>query len=260
MIFVHAEVSKNLRNVVVKTKMTITFTQYKKDALLKQLTKPEIVGEEIKSHFNLMESPEDVMWIAGFIVFVFGERLGKWEEGSDLLRKLKNNAAVSDKAQMKRLTAMLNLGNNPNLELDGFSDEDKFIILAATARSLASLGAVKNAQRLLNEAINLNSSDYSSDIQRAHVKLGLNYLKNKKLEEARLQADAALDMINNNGSQDENLDLFDAYSILAQVNLAQKHTMGIASSLNGMRVAFDKLDSHLQELNQSKLDSIESQK
>lgn len=238
--------------------MSKTFQQYKSEALTAQLKNPELVANEMKSHFNLMESAEDVLWIAHFIVFIFGERLGKWEEGSDLLKKLKNNATIADKAAVKRLTAMLNLGNNPNLKLEGFSDSDKFLILASTAKSLAGLGAIKNAQRLLDNALELKTPEHSSDIQRAHAKLALNYLKNDKLADAKTHAEAALEMVSNSGSQDEALDLFDAYYVLAKTNKAENNLMGQTSSVHGMRNAFDKLEDILQELNQTKMDQIES--
>ena len=74
-----------------------------KDFLAQSLNAPKSeakqIAETIKSHFNLMESEDDVMSMAELIVYICGECSGEWEKGSELLKKLKNNAPVKDKEQ-----------------------------------------------------------------------------------------------------------------------------------------------------------------
>lgn len=117
------------------------------------------IADELKTKFNLMEDENDVMSMAALIVHICGEQVGNWEQGIDLLKKLKNNAPVKDKEQMKRLAAILNLGNNPNISIEEFSPADQVRIYSATSWALVNLGGLKNAEKLFSKAIELNSKD-----------------------------------------------------------------------------------------------------
>ena len=113
------------------------------------------IAEEFKNNFSLMESPEDVMTMAQTIVMVCGEKLGKWEHGLELLKKIKNNATILDKAEMNRCVAILKLGNDPYSSLETFSPADQKIIYTVTANALKNLGGLKNAEKLLEKASKL---------------------------------------------------------------------------------------------------------
>ena len=132
--------------------MNLTF----KDYLTKSLNAPKIeatkIADSIKENFKLMENEDDVMSMAEMIVQICGEKSGEWIKGSELLKKLKNNAPVKDKEQKKRLAAILNLGNNPNISIDEFSTADQIIIYTKTAEALKRLGGLKNAEKLLARA------------------------------------------------------------------------------------------------------------
>ncbi len=127
----------------------MNFKEYLKNA---RSGDPKIVAEEFKSNFSLMETVDDVTAMTDLIVHICGEKLGEWEKGSELLRKLKNNAQIPDKAHMNRAVAILTLGNNPNTSIDNFSPEDQVKIYTATAAAISNLGGVKNAEKLLKKA------------------------------------------------------------------------------------------------------------
>ena len=135
--------------------MTLTF----KDFLAQSLSAPKAealkIAESIKNNFNLMGDEDDVMSMAELIVFICGEQSGEWQKGSELLKKLKNNAPIKDKEQMKRLVAILNLGNNPNISIEEFSPADQVIIYTKTAHALQALGGLKNSEKLLARASSL---------------------------------------------------------------------------------------------------------
>ncbi len=118
---------------------------------------PKVVALNIKSNFNLMESVDDVTAMTDLIVDIFGEKLGEWEKGSELLKKLKNNATIPDKAHMNRAVAILSLGNNPNLSMDKFGVEDQIVIYTTTAAAISKLGGVKNAEKLLSKVAELKT-------------------------------------------------------------------------------------------------------
>jgi hypothetical protein len=132
----------------------MNFQEYLKKA---KSSDPKVVADEFKANFSLMESLEDVKEMTDLIVHVCGEQLGEWERGGELLKKLKNNAQIPDKAHMNRAVAILTLGNNPNTSMDHFSIEDQIIIYSTTASAIAKLGGVKNAEKLLKKAEELKS-------------------------------------------------------------------------------------------------------
>jgi tetratricopeptide (TPR) repeat protein len=136
-----------------------SFKEYLDYAWVTHKTEAKSVAEEFKSKFNLMETEDDVMSMAGLIVHVCGEHLGNWEQGIDLLKKLKNNAPIKDKEQMKRFVAIMNLGNNPNISISEFSPSDQVIIFSDTASALAKLGGLKNTEKLFSKAL-----EYASDL------------------------------------------------------------------------------------------------
>ncbi len=121
-------------------------------------TDPKIIINKLKDNFYLMESESDVMAMTDLIVYICGEQSGEWEKGIDLLKKIKNNAKISDKTHIHRAVGILSLGNNPNISIDHFSLPEQIIIYTQTATAIAKLGGHKNAEKFLKlaEEIKLN--------------------------------------------------------------------------------------------------------
>lgn len=130
----------------------MNFKEYLKNA---RSGDPKVVATEFKNNFALMETEDDVLDMTDLIVHICGEKLGEWEKGTELLKKIKNNAKVNDRARMNRAVAILELGNNPNISIEKFSPEDQFIIYTTTAKAISALGGVKNAEKLLQKASEL---------------------------------------------------------------------------------------------------------
>lgn len=143
--------------------MTTTFKEYLENAWATHKTDSKKIADEFKLNFNLMDSEDDVMSMAALIVHVCGEHLGNWEQGSELLKKLKNNAPIKDKEQMKRYVAILNLGNNPNVSIEEFSPSDQIRIYSGTSSALANLGGLKNAEKLFLKALELAANITKED-------------------------------------------------------------------------------------------------
>jgi hypothetical protein len=108
--------------------------------------------EDAKKQFPLIESQEDILVLAGFIVHVSGECLGDWLGGLELLKKLKNNPLLKDRTDMKRFVAILELGNNSATSIEEFSSSDKARILSTTAAAVAALGGRKLADNYFQKA------------------------------------------------------------------------------------------------------------
>lgn len=115
---------------------------------------PAKVIAEFKDNFSLMETEADVMMMTDLIVHVCGQ-MGEWEKGIDLLRKIKNNAKISDKNAMNRYVAILEVGNNPGFSVDNFSTSDQVQIYAPVSAALVGLGGFKNADKLFSKAAEL---------------------------------------------------------------------------------------------------------
>lgn len=134
----------------------MNFKEYLKNA---RNGDPKLVANEFKTNFALMETEDDVLEMTDLIVHICGEKLGEWERGSELLKKIKNNAKVNDRARMNRAVAILELGNNPNISIEKFSAEDQIIIYSTTARAISALGGVKNAEKLFKKAEELKAKN-----------------------------------------------------------------------------------------------------
>ena len=148
----------------------MNFKEYMTFAWSTHRTDSKKIADEFKENFKLMESEDDVMEMAGLIVHICGEHLGEWNRGIELLRKLKNNATIKDPSSMNRYVAILTLGNNPNSTILNFSPADQARIYSSTASALASLGGLKNSEKFLKLADEIQSTD--GDVRQAIAKSG----------------------------------------------------------------------------------------
>lgn len=160
----------------------MNFKDYLNNAWATHATNALQVAEDFKANFSLMETEDDVMAMTNLIVHVCGEHLGEWERGSELLKKIKNNAKISDKSAMNRYVAILNLGNNPNTSIEEFSTSDQVRIYAPVASALASLGGLKNAEKLLLRATEICSQLPKEDLANKSLAMAGNNIASK-LEE-----------------------------------------------------------------------------
>jgi hypothetical protein len=130
----------------------MNFKDYLMHAKTLQLTNPKKVADGFKDNFSLMESENDVEEMTDLIVHICGTQLGEWTKGLDLLKRIKNNAKISDKTHINRAVGILSLGNNPNLSIEHFSLSEQVKIFTATAAALTNLGGLKNAEKFLKKA------------------------------------------------------------------------------------------------------------
>jgi hypothetical protein len=130
----------------------MNFNDYLAQVKSIQTTNPKKVAEEFKDNFSLMASEKDVMDMTDLIVYICGEQLGEWNRGLDLLKKIKNNAKISDKTHINRAVGILSLGNNPKLSIENYSPAEQLIIYTVTAKALTNLGGIKNAEIFLKRA------------------------------------------------------------------------------------------------------------
>lgn len=169
----------------MKKGFNMNFNEYLKEAWSIHATQPQKLAAEFTEHYNLLQSEEDIKAFAELIFHVCGEHLGEWLKGIDLLRKLKHNSTLKDKSDVKRYMAILTLGNNPNTSINQLSSTEQSMVYAGTAVALAHLGGIKNAERFLKLASEINKSQSTIDesASKALIEASSNiieFLENKK--------------------------------------------------------------------------------
>jgi len=106
----------------------------------------EEVAERLSQSLALVQAPADVRPFAGLLAHVYGEHMGQWQRGVDLLQALTRLPAFdgSERAQgpVTRGTAMLRFAAGDPSALDGLSDEDATYALASAAGALAARGEI----------------------------------------------------------------------------------------------------------------------
>lgn len=92
------------------------------------------------------------------------------------------------------------------------------------------------------------------EVERAEYRLGKTYLKAQRFDKALHHAEKCLSIVSENN--DEALESFFAYEVLTLIHKSLKNQMGVESSLNGMRIAFDRLSSDDQSWCREILETI----
>ncbi|MBC7713427.1 MAG: hypothetical protein H7177_08810, partial [Rhizobacter sp.] len=74
----------------------MNFKDYNTQSWKMHATDPDLVMKSFKDNLNLVETNADAVLFGNLVVHVSGEHLGKWNEGLEILRKLKTNDYITD--------------------------------------------------------------------------------------------------------------------------------------------------------------------
>jgi len=117
---------------------------------------PEAVACRLAEALPLVESPADFGPFVRLLTHVFGEHLGEWQRGLNLLGALTRVPAFDDsilaRGPVTRGTAMLRYAGGDHSALAGLSDEDATYALASAADALAARGQIALAIEALSKA------------------------------------------------------------------------------------------------------------
>jgi hypothetical protein len=135
----------------------MSFDEFLNQARSDHATKTEDVARRLVDGFNQIERNEQIPQLAQFIAHVFGEHLGKWNEGIDLLRSLKKsphfkNGSESEYA-ITRSVASLELASGKIHSVDDFSVSEQIRISAMAAAALAGRGNTDQARGFFIQAL-----------------------------------------------------------------------------------------------------------
>lgn len=116
----------------------------------------DAVAARLPEALSLLEKPEQVAPLARLIVHVEGEHLGRWQEGLELLSRVKESPHSSGpeaEAALRRGSATLTACERGSLPAEGLSASDKARCLAAAAAALSARGQGERAEAFFRSAL-----------------------------------------------------------------------------------------------------------
>ncbi|MBK9324758.1 MAG: hypothetical protein IPM97_17730 [Bdellovibrionaceae bacterium] len=120
-------------------------------------TQANQVADKLSNGINLIENSEQIPQLAQLITHVFGEHLGRWEDGVHVLNKLKlipsfEKSSESEKAII-RSVASLELASEKKQSIEDLSASDQIRVLAVAASALSEQKSPEKAHKFFQEAL-----------------------------------------------------------------------------------------------------------
>lgn len=118
-----------------------------------------IVAEKIKEKSRELKDPAALTSFVPLLVHVYGEHLGEWQAGIDLLKPYDQLSLNEEqKALLKRSEAILSLGINSQYSVADFSDSEQARIFATASAAYLGHEKIKMATELVHKALHLGQS------------------------------------------------------------------------------------------------------
>jgi hypothetical protein len=123
---------------------------------------PREVADRIAASLHVVNSPEQVPRIAGLLTHVYGEHLGQWHRGVELLESLRSCAASHQGAigSLDRGIATLRYAGGDRDALQPLPRESRVSVLAAAAAMFAGRRDFAGALSAFAEALRLAEPDF----------------------------------------------------------------------------------------------------
>ena len=135
----------------------MTFDDFLKTAWDDHGDKPQQAADRLATSLSLVTAPEHIAPFAQLVAHVFGEHLGQWDRGIEVLESLRGSPAFDDKGavagSVNRSIATLRYTGGDSAVLDPLSLEDRVAVLAAAASALAGRNEFKRAIAAYSEAM-----------------------------------------------------------------------------------------------------------
>jgi hypothetical protein len=123
----------------------MTFDDFLDSAWSDHGDRPQEVAERLHASLARAESPEQIAALARLATHVFGEHLGEWQRGIDVLEALKRlpafDGAAAASAAIARGVGTLRVASGDAAALDPLFTEDKICVLAAASSAFAGRSA-----------------------------------------------------------------------------------------------------------------------
>jgi tetratricopeptide (TPR) repeat protein len=135
----------------------MTFDAFIETAWNDHADRPQEVADRLAAAFDLVDDPERVPPFARLLTHVYGEHLGQWQRGIDLLESLREHSrAIGDAATnavLTRSVATLRYAGGDRASLAGLPPEDGVAVLASAASALAGRNNFAGAISAYSDAL-----------------------------------------------------------------------------------------------------------
>jgi hypothetical protein len=120
---------------------------------------PQEVADRLASSLSLVEAPGHIPPLAQLLTHVYGEHLGQWHRGVELLESLRRLPAFDGSAAiisaLTRNVAALRYAGGESAALEPLGAEDRVCALATAASAFAGRNAFRRALGAYSEALRL---------------------------------------------------------------------------------------------------------
>lgn len=176
----------------------MNFSEFLNQAWQEHGNNPENVADRLNTGLSLIETDEQIQSLANLITHVYGEHLGLWEKGIELLEQIRRiptiNMTGESGISLVRYITSLEICSGRQKSMDDFSKSDRVRVLAMAASALSTQKRSEEAEKLFREALdNLNLiTDHSDPAFRALAICGNNLACNLEEKVIRSQIEADL--------------------------------------------------------------------
>lgn len=128
--------------------------------------RPQEVADRLASSLAVVETPEHIPAFARLLTHVFGEHLGQWRRGIDLLDSMRRlpafDASPATAGALTRCVATLGYAGGDSSTLMSLPAEDRVYVLATAASVFAARNEIKKGLAAYAEALQLADSGLPS--------------------------------------------------------------------------------------------------
>ena len=140
----------------------MTFDAFMDSAWNDHGDRPQEVADRLAASLSMVQSPEHIPPFARLVTHVFGEHLGRWQRGIELLEAMRSLPAFDGSAAvagaLTRSRATLSYASGDDSALASLAHEDCVCVLAAAATAFAGRNEFKQAVTAYGGALQLASS------------------------------------------------------------------------------------------------------
>jgi hypothetical protein len=144
----------------------MTFDAFLEAAWNDHADHPQEVADRLAASLALVEAPGHIPALARLVTHVFGEHLGQWRRGIDLLDAMRSlpafDGAAASVGTLTRCAATLGYAGGDSSTIASLVTEDRVYVLASATSVFAARNEFKRALAAYTEALQLAQCDMPS--------------------------------------------------------------------------------------------------
>lgn len=143
------------------------FDDFLKSAWAEHGDQPQRVADRLVASLSMVQSPGQVRPYAGLVAHVYGEHLGRWQDGIALLEALRalpaNDGSAAVTASVARSIATLRHASGDRAAIDTLAAPDRVAVLAGAAAMFTGRGQLGAAIAAYTRALQLAEGGLPAD-------------------------------------------------------------------------------------------------